>query len=329
MRTVLLALLFVLGMSSPTLAEKPLVGFITGSPGLGDQSFNDMAHAGVLKAQREFGFNLVILEPTAEAEATEKDVLDVIGKTDVTILLGAQHTEVARKAALQYPKKKCILLDAAIEDIPNVSSVMFGQHEGSFLAGALAAYVSASGKIGFVGGAKIPEVRAFEQGYREGAAYANPRTEILVDYTSPAGDYSGFSNPDKGFQLATGQFEKGADIIFAVAGGTGNGVIEAARRSGRLAIGVDADQDALAKGSVLTSMMKRLDVAAYNELKSVMENRFTPGTRVYGLKNGGVGLSESRYTRDKVPDAVMKKIDEIGKKIIAGEITVTDILSAK
>ncbi len=329
MRAVLLALLFVLGMSSPTLAEKPLVGFITGSPGLGDHSFNDMAYAGVTKAQGEFGFELAVLEAGDAGEAAEKEVRDLVGRTEVILLLGGQHAELAKRLAQQHPQKKFILLDVRMDSMPNLSSVVFNQHEGAFLAGALAASVSATGKIGFVGGAAIPPVRAFEQGYREGAAHANPKTEILVDYTSPAGDYSGFNNPDKGFRLANDQYAKGADIVFAAAGRTGNGVIEAARQSGKLAIGVDSDQDALAKGSVLTSMMKRLDVAAYSELKNVMENRFVPGTKLCGLKDGGVGLTEMRYTRDKVPDGVMMRIEDIRQKIIAGEIAVTDVPPAK
>ncbi len=329
MRTALLAFLLVLGMSSPALAEPPVVGFITGTPGLGDQSFNDMAYDGVRRARDEFGFRLVILEPEKDREAAAKGVRDLVAKTDVIMLLGGQHEALARELAARHPEKRFILLDMAVDGIPNMASVTFNQHEGAFLAGALAASVSAAGKIGFVGGAAIPPVQAFEQGYREGAAYAVPKTEILVDYVAPPGDYSGFSDPDKGRRLAMDQYAKGADIVFAVAGRTGNGVIEAARESGKLAIGVDSDQDALAKGAVLTSMMKRLDLAAYAELKRVMENRFAPGLTVYDLKNGGVGLTEMRYTRDKVPDAVMGRIEDIRKKIIAGEIAVTDATSGR
>jgi len=329
MLKTLFALLAVLILypSVPAYAEKPVVGFITGSSGLGDLSFNDMAYGGVRKAQQEFGFTLIVLEPKADGKTTEKDVLDLVSRSDVILLLGAQHLELARDAALKHPEKTFILVEEPVEGVPNMSSVIFKQNEGSFLAGALAALTSKTGKIGFVGGVAVPPVKAFEVGYREGAVYAAPGVEVLADYIAPAGDFSGFSDPEKANALAKSQYDKGADIVFAVAGLSGNGVIEAARQSGNLAIGVDSDQDSLAKGFVLTSMIKRLDAACYNELKAVMEGNFKAGPRYYGLENGGVSLSEMAYTRDKVPNKVMRKIEEVRQKIISGEIKVGDALS--
>jgi len=327
MKTALLGLALWCCLVCPAEAGKPLVGFITGTPGLGDASFNDMAHQGIRKAQQDFGFDLAILQPKADGEADATDVLQLVDRAGVIILLGGQHLELAKAAALAHPEKTFILVDVPCEGIANLSSVLFNQHEGAFLAGALAASMSATGTIGFVGGAEILPVKAFEQGYREGAAYAKPETTVLVAYASPENDFSGFNDPEKGYRMAMDQYGQGADIVFAVAGRTGNGVIKAAADSGRLVIGVDSDQDALAKGTVLTSMIKRLDTAAYNELKKVMDGAFVPGPSYYGLKDGGVRLSDMTYTRHKVPDAVMNMLAEIREKIMAGEIKVTNAMA--
>ncbi|MDQ7832670.1 MAG: BMP family ABC transporter substrate-binding protein [Desulfovibrionaceae bacterium] len=326
MKIALLALALWCCLVCPAQAGKPLVGFITGTPGLGDASFNDMAHQGIRKAQQDFGFDLEVLQPKVDGQADAEQVLHLVDRAGVIVLLGGQHLELARSAALEHPEKTFILVDVPCEGVANMSSVMFSQHEGAFLAGALAASVSATGKIGFVGGAEILPVKAFEQGYREGAAYVKPGTTVLVAYASPGNDFSGFNDPDKGYRMAMDQYEQGADIVFAAAGRTGLGAIQAASDSGRLVIGVDSDQDALAKGTVLTSVIKRLDTAAYTEIKKVMDKAFVPGPSSYGLKDGGVGLSDMAYTRRMVPDAVMSMLAEIREKIIAGEIKVTNAM---
>lgn len=326
MRKFLLAVVWVLLLAVPGIAEPLVVGFVTGSSGLGDLSFNDMAYGGIRKAQQEFNFKLVVLEPTDTGRSNKEAILDVVKQSDVIMLLGAQHTDLAKEVGADYPNKKFVLFEVPVKDVPNMSSVMFKQQEGSFLAGVLAALVSKTGKVGFVGGTVVPPVQAFEQGYREGVAYAANDTSLLVDYISPAGDFSGFSNPEKGFEQANEQYAQGADVVFAVAGLSGNGVIEAARRSGNFAIGVDSDQDSLAKGAVLTSMIKRLDTASYNQLKAIMHDEFKPGVIYYGLQDGGVSLSDMRYTKDMIPSGILEKLEEIKKKIISGEIVVTDLL---
>lgn len=326
MRRATLAFVWVLLLVTPGIADQLVVGFVTGSSGLGDLSFNDMAYGGIRKAQQEFNFKLVVLEPTDTGHSDKEAILNVVKQSDVILLLGAQHTELAKEVVPNYPNKKFVLFEVPVKDVPNMSSVMFKQQEGSFLAGVLAASVSKTRKVGFIGGTVVPPVQAFEQGYREGVAYAANGTTLLVDYISPAGDFSGFSNPEKSFELANQQYAQGADIIFAVAGLSGNGVIEAARRSGNYAIGVDSDQDSLAKGFVLTSMIKRLDTASYNQLKAIMNDEFKAGVIYYGLQDGGVSLSDMQYTKDKIPSTTLEKLEEIKKKIISGEIVVTDLL---
>lgn len=322
MRIFLLSLFFLLTSAFSVLADQPVVGFVTGASGLGDLSFNDMSYGGVRKAQQEYNFKLIILEPEKSGESTEKDFTALIRQSDILLLIGAQHAKLVEDNAPKYPDKKFILIEVPVEGMENVSSVAFDQREGSFLAGALAAYVSKTGRIGFIGGTPVPPVQKFEKGYVAGARYAVPGIYVDVAYVTPLGDFSGFNAPDKGHAIALNQYRDGADTIFTVAGLTGNGVIEAARRKGKFAIGVDSDQDSLAKGFVLTSMIKKLDVACYDELKAVMENRFTPGPSYYGLKENGVGLSKMVYTRHLIPKKILNRIEEIRQKIITGEINV-------
>lgn len=326
MKKWIMAVLCVLSFATSALAGMPVVGFVTGASGLGDLSFNDMAYGGIRRAQLDYNFKLVILEPKESGKSTEEDIVGVVQQSDIILLLGAQHTKFAKDMATKHPDKQFILFEVPIEGFDNISSVMFKHHEGSFLAGALAAYVSKTKAVGFVGGTVIPPVQAFEKGYLEGVAYVDPEAKTFVEYVSPAGDFSGFGNPQKGNAIALEQYAKGADIIFAVAGLTGNGIIEAARKTGNYAIGVDSDQDSLAKGFVLTSMIKRMDVASYNELVSALDGKFSPGVTYYGLKDGGVSLSEMKYTRDKLPEGVLDKVEAIKEKIVSGEILVTDLL---
>ncbi len=316
---IILFLLFTLGTA---FADQPVVGFVTGASGLGDLSFNDMSYGGIRKAQQEFNFKLIILEPKPDGESTIEDFTNLIKQSDILILVGAQHEKLVRLAAPKFPDKKFIISEVPIEGIDNVSSVFFEQGEGSFLAGAIAALTSKTGIIGYIGATPVPPVMTFERGYVAGAEYAVPTIRVKKAYLSPLGDFSGFNAPAKGYNIAMSLFSNGADVIFTVAGLSGNGVIEAARRSGKFAIGVDSDQDSLAKGFVLTSMIKKLDVAAYNELKAIMQNKFKPGPTSYGLKENGVGLSEMKYSRDKIPDGVLEKVDEIRNKIIRGEIKI-------
>lgn len=323
MRKILFTIFFLIFSTIPAWGGQQVVGFVTGASGLGDLSFNDMSYGGVRKAQQEFGFKLIILEPGKSGESTEKEFIDLIKQCDTLILVGAQHVKLIKQTAPKYPKKKFILLEVPLKGIPNVSSVAFKQEEGSFLAGALAAYMSKTGKIGYIGGTPVPQVRKFEHGYVQGAKYAVPTIDVIVDYVSPLGDFSGFNAPDKGYALAMNQYHGRADTVFTVAGLTGNGVIEAARRTDNFAIGVDSDQDSLAKGFVLTSMIKRLDVACYDELKAVMKNKFKADTTYYGLKENGVSLSQMKYTRDRISDEIMGNIETLREKIISGEIKIT------
>jgi basic membrane protein A len=172
-----------------------------------------------------------------------------------------------------------------------------------------------------------PAVHSFQVGFAEGVAHADPAVAIEVDFVSTGNDFSGFSDPGRGARIATAMYAGGVDIIFAVAGLTGNGVIRAAQQAGKFAIGVDADQDHMAKGHVLTSMMKRLDRAAFLEVTRIVQGEFEAGTTTYSLADGGVSLSPMKYTRHLIPDEVLAALKAIESGIIAGRIRVTDILA--
>lgn len=324
--TVTVLLAFCLPMFAFAGNAKPVVGFVTGAGGLGDMSFNDNAYGGLRQAQQEYGFALKVLEADATGTAPADKVKELVEQCDILVLLGAQHTYHAREYAPQYPDKKFIFYEEKVAGIPNLASIMFRQHEGAYLAGALAGKVSKTRRIAFVGGTYIPPVVAFAQGFLEGVKEVAPDVIVDIHYISGPGDFSGFSNPDKAFEMAQKMYADGVDIIFAVAGLSGNGVIEAARRTeGCYAIGVDSDQDDMAPGKVLTSMVKRLDVATYLQVSRALSGDFKPGVSDFGLADNAVTLTDMRHTRDIITQPVIDEINELRRKIISGEIVVTDL----
>jgi basic membrane protein A len=212
-----------------------------------------------------------------------------------------------------------------VVDLPNVKSLVFKEHEGSFLVGALAAMASESGKVGFVGGMDIPLIRRFACGYEQGAKYVNGDTEVFQNMTgsTPAA----WNDPGKGSELAKSQFDRGADVIYAAAGGTGIGVYQAAADEGKLAIGVDSNQNHLHPGTMLTSMVKGVDVAVYNSFKQGMDNSWTAGVEVLGLAENGVGWALDEHNAAIVSNEMKAEIEALREKIIAGEISVHDYMS--
>ncbi len=213
-----------------------------------------------------------------------------------------------------------LALAATVVDLPNVQSVVFKEQEGSFLVGMMAAMASKTGKVGFVGGMDIPLIRKFECGYEQGAKYANPKAEVYQNMTGSTG--AAWNDPARGGELAKAQFAKGADVIFAAAGGTGMGVYQAAKDSGKLAIGVDSNQNHIHPGTMLTSMLKRVDVAVYNVSKN-----HVPGMSVLGLKEAGVDYALDKNNEKLVTAEMKKKVDAAKADIIAGKIKVADYMA--
>jgi len=207
-----------------------------------------------------------------------------------------------------------------VVDLPNVQSVVFKEQEGSFLVGAMAAMASKTGKLGFVGGMDIPLIRKFQCGYEQGAKYANPKVEVFANMTGTTG--AAWNDPARGGELAKAQFAKGADVVFAAAGGTGIGVYQAAKDSQKLAIGVDSNQNHLQPGTMLTSMVKGVDVAVYNVAKA-----HKPGILVLGLKEGGVGYALDANNVKLVSADMKKKVEAAKADIISGKIKVADYMA--
>lgn len=286
--------------------------------GIDDKSFNAAAWDGMQRAIRELGIDGKYVESVNES--VYKTNLSRLAQQgyNVVIAVGFAMEDALNAVAPQFPDVTFAIIDGNAPALPNCAALKFKEEEGAFLVGFLAASMSKTRVIGFVGGMEIPLIKKFEAGYRAGARTANPDVQVKATYT---GDWEDLN---KGKSQAEQLFGNGADIIFHGAGKCGVGVIRAAeaRGNGFYAIGVDKDQDGEAPGHVLTSMIKRVDNAVFETIRAVKENRFTPGEQIFGLKQGGVGLSEMKYTRDKVPPAVLEKLKKLEQKIIRGEITI-------
>ncbi len=301
--------------------DKIKIGLVLSVGGLGDKSFNDSAYEGLKRAAAEFGIVPVYGQPEQMAE-DEKYLRQYAEQgTDLVIAVGFLMKDALEKVAGEFPRTHFAIIDATV-DRPNVASLVFREHEGSFLVGAIAGLVTKTDRVGFVGGMDIPLIHKFEVGYTEGVKYVNPEADVIIAYAGSGPE--AFHDPVKGKSLALSQFGRGADIIFQAAGSTGNGVIDAAQERGLFAIGVDANQNYMAPGHVLTSMLKRVDVSVFEIIREVVEGKFTGGEHVYGLEIDGVGYALDRYNRDLIPQYVIDRIEEIKAQIVSGEIRVTD-----
>jgi basic membrane protein A len=315
LRTSLLsAALFV---SFQAMAAEPAVIFDLG--GKFDKSFNEAAFQGIEKWKKETGKKYLSFEVTNESQReqairrmAERGASPIIG-------IGFGQASSIEKVAKEFPKLQFAIIDMVVEQ-PNVQSVVFKEQEGSFLVGALAAMASKSGKVGFVGGMDIPLIRKFECGYKQGALFINPKAEMIGNMTGTTG--AAWNDPARGGELAKSQFAQGVDVVFAAAGGTGIGVYQAAKDAGKLAIGVDSNQNHLQPGTMLTSMLKRVDTAVYNVAKN-----YKPGIANLGLKEGGVDYAVDANNAKLITPAMKQKIEAAKADIISGKIKVADFMA--
>ena len=314
LRTVALAAALAASLSA---RAEPAVVFDMG--GKFDKSFNEAAYRGAERWKKESGKNYLEFEIANETQReqalrrmAERGAQPIIG-------IGFAQGGAIEKVAKEFPKLQFTIIDSVVKQ-PNVQSVVFREHEGSFLVGMMAALVSKTGKVGFVGGMDIPLIRKFQCGYEQGVKYANPKAEVFSNMTGTTA--AAWSDPSRGGELARAQFAKGADVVFAAAGGTGAGVYQAAKDSGKLAIGVDSNQNHLQPGTMLTSMVKRVDNAVYQAAKS-----FKPGLTTLGLKEGGVDYALDEHNARLVPTAVKAKVDAAKADIVAGKIKVADYMA--
>jgi len=302
----------------------PKVGLVFDVGGRGDKSFNDAADRGLTKAAAELGAVNQVVEPGAGADRETALRQLAAKKMDLVIGVGFLFTEDINRLALDFPQQKFACVDYTVTPgktvPPNVLALKFKEEEGSFLVGALAALISTSPKLGFVGGMDIPLIHRFRAGYTAGVKHVRPDAEVLTVFAGVTGE--AFTNPGKGKELALSLYGKGVDIIFHAAGSTGLGVFEAGRAQKKLAIGVDSDQYAEAPGVVLTSMVKRVDVAVFDAIAAVKNGTFQGGVRDLDLKAGAVDYVYDANNKALIPDAVRTRVEALRAEIIANKIVV-------
>jgi len=300
------------------------VGLVFDVGGKGDKSFNDAAYRGLTQAARDYPVEFVEFEPGEDADRESGLRKLARGGYDVVIGVGFLFTDAITKVARDFPEVHFAAVDYDLKpglEIPeNLVALKFREEEGSFLVGALAAMKTRTGTVGFIGGMDIPLIHKFEAGYTYGVKTQNPEVEVLVNYAGATG--KAFDDPVKGQELALAQFNRGADIIFQAAGTTGLGVKEAALQKGGLVIWVDSNGNYLAPGTILTSMVKKVDVAVYETIAAVYEGRFEGGVREFGLAEDGVGYAVDEHNRELISDAMIARLEELKAAVIAGEIEV-------
>jgi basic membrane protein A len=325
------ALLFV----RPSGAEEPLspdalnIGIVFDVGGRGDKSFNDGAFLGAERAAQNLGAHILYIEP---GEGSDREAgLRLLAAQDLDLVVGVGFifTDDLTLLAQEYPNVKFAGVDYAVQTDaqgnvipppPNLAALKFREEEGSFLVGALAALISKSKKLGFVGGMDFPLIHKFEAGYKAGVRAVCPDCSVILGYAGVTPE--AFRNPGRGQELALSQYQQGVEIIFHASGSTGLGVFEAARRQNKLAIGVDADQYSEAPGYILTSMVKGVDAAVYETVRRVRSGTFQGGVFQFGLAENGVGYVYDANNRALIPDSVRARVEQIKQEIIAGRIRV-------
>jgi basic membrane protein A len=314
------------GASGTTSAAAALkIGMAYDVGGRGDQSFNDAAAAGLDKAKKDLGVQTkeataVNGEPESAREERLQQLIDA-GYKDV-VAVGFAYAPSVKKVAAANPDAKIALIDSTDATGPNIENLTFAEQQGSYLVGAAAALKSKTANIGFIGGVNTDLIKKFEAGYAAGAKAVNPAIKIQVKYLTQPPDFSGFGDPAKGKTAAEGMYQQGADVIYAAAGGSGGGLFTAATAAKKMAIGVDSDQvltaPAAARPYIITSMLKKVDVATFDFIKSLTAGKFVPGVKVYDLKADGVGYS----TTGGQMDDIKAKLDAYKQQIIDGKIVV-------
>ncbi|MGZ3694600.1 MAG: BMP family lipoprotein [Bdellovibrionota bacterium] len=317
----LFCLIFVALTAHSAFAADVKVALILDKGGRDDKSFNAAAYAGADKAKKELGIQLKYVEATDDG-AIETTMRSFAQKDfDIIIAIGFSMAEAMKKVAAQYPKLHFALVDGEV-NLPNVRSLLFEEHQGSFLVGAIAGLVTKTNKVGFLGGMDVPLIRRFQMGYEAGIKKVNPKAKLITNYTGVSSE--AWNNPAKAKELSLTQFNQGVDIIFGAAGASNYGMFDAAEEKKLFAIGVDSNQNWVKPGFVLTSMLKRVDVAVYDVIKDLKDGKFSGGTVRFGLKNQGVDYAFDKYNEKVLSADVRKKVDAIKADIISGKIQVPD-----
>jgi basic membrane protein A len=312
---------FLFALMTPKASAELKIGLVLERSGKDDKSFNASAYQGVKRAEKELG----VITKTVEApdnsayESLQRAFAEK--KFDLVIAVGFHQLEAVKHNAVRFPEQKFLLVDEDAKE-KNVRSVMFEEHEGSYLVGALAALHTKTGKVGFIGGMDVPLIRRFEMGYAAGAKKVNPKIEVISNYLGVTGE--AWNNPPKAKELALDQYSRGAEVIFVAAGNSGLGVFDAAAEKQKLAIGVDSNQNWIKPGRILSSMLKRVDESVFDSIKSLKDGKFTTGLVRYGVKSKGVDYSMDEHNAKLVSDADKKVLEDLRSGIIQGKIKVPD-----
>lgn len=297
------------------------MGLVLEKSGKDDKSFNASAYQGLKKAEKELGVTVKTVEAPDDSayESLQRAFADK--KFDLIIAVGFHQRESVKKNAVRFPNQKFLLIDEDAKE-PNVRSVMFEENEGSYLVGALAALHSKGNKVGFIGGMDVPLIRRFQLGYEAGVKKIKPGATITVNYLGVTGD--AWNNPPKAKELALSQYNSGVEVIFTAAGNSGLGVFDAAAEQKKLAIGVDSNQNWVKPGFVLTSMLKRVDEAVFDSIRSLKDGKFETGFVRYGVKSKGIDYAMDENNKSLVSADDVKRLESLRQDIIKGKIKVPD-----
>ena len=340
--SILFAALFSLSCGKKTEARKDCkinVGIVFDIGGKNDRSFNAAAWEGVKRARADLPICLYDVEP-GNPTSIEPAMRAFAEKNfDLIIGVGFAQSPILQRVATDYPNIKFAVVDGVMQDekgnaivMPNVASLVFREHEGSYLVGMIAAAKSKTGVLGFLGGMDIPLIHRFKTGYEEGAKAVNPNARVIANFVGVTD--AAWNNPGKGKELALSQIEKNADVIFTAAGNSGLGAFDAVEQYGmtngeanKYVIGVDSNQNMVKPGFVLTSMVKRVDNTVYDVVKEVLDGQFKGGFHAFGLDKDGVAYAMDENNKALISEDVLKKVEEAKTKIVAGEIKVTDAMA--
>lgn len=313
---------FAIAVSTLASAADFQVGLLLDKAGKDDQSFNASAFRGLTKAEKDLGIKSKTVEAkdAAAAEALLRSL--ATKKFDLIVAIGFSQAGAVKNAAAAFPQVKFVLVDSEVK-APNVTSVMFAEHEGSFLMGALAALKSKTATVGFIGGMDVPLIHRFQMGYEAGAKYANPKVKVLSRFIGVTGD--AFNNPPKAKELALLENSEGADVIFHAAGSSGKGLFDAAEDKKFFAIGCDSNQNMIKPGRILTSMVKSVDVAVFNAIESAKAGTLKGGETVrHGFATGGIDMALDAHNKSLMTPELLKKAEEIKAGVKSGKIKVPD-----
>jgi len=321
-----LSLVAAIVLVAPSAFAEFRVGLVLDRGGKDDKSFNASAYEGAMEAKKKLGITLKYVE--ASDDNAFEPLLRAFAQKDFDLIIGIgfAQKEAIQKVAAQFPNKHFAIIDAEV-NVPNIRSLLFEEHEGAYIVGAIAAMTSKTGKVGFIGGMDVPLIRRFEMGYEAGAKEINPHISVMANYVGVTSE--AWNNPPKGKELAMAQYDSGADVIFAAAGASGFGAFDAAEDKKKLVIGCDSNQDWTKPGLVLTSMLKRVDLAVFSVIQDAQAGKFSGGIKRFGLADKGVDYSIDQYNEKLLPDSVRQRADALKADIIAGKIVVPDYYKIK